>query len=110
MAIAASGIEAVLDMRGRRDLFGNVLRVTSQAVADDLSSAAEVLMGESDEGTPMVLVRGLKRSLLKTAEYPSSRFAIPSEEDVFFRSIGHAGIRGRGLNTPLSARRNRVRR
>ena len=109
VAIAASGIEAVLDMRGRRDLFGNVLRVTSQAVADDLSSAAEVLMGESDEGTPMVLVRGLKRSLLKTAEYPSSRFAIPSEEDVFFRSIGHAGIPGLGLNTPLSAQRNRVR-
>jgi coenzyme F420-0:L-glutamate ligase len=105
VAIAASGIEAVLDMRGRRDLFGNVLRVTSQGVADDLSSAAEVLMGESDEGTPMVLVRGLSRNLLKKAEYPPSRFAIPAEEDVFFRSMGYAGP-----NTPLSAPRKRVRR
>ena len=79
-------------------------------MADDLSSAAEVLMGESDEGTPMVLVRGLKRSLLKKTEYPSSRFAIPSEEDVFFRSIGYGGTSGRGPNTPLSAQRERVRR
>jgi len=110
VAIAASGIEAVLDMRGRKDLFGNVLRVTSQGVADDLSSASEVLMGESDEGTPLVLVRGLSRSLLKKAEYPSSRFAIPAEEDVFFRSIGYAKTSGRGSNTPLSVRRERVRR
>lgn len=110
VAIAASGIEAVLDMRGRRDLFGNVLRVTSQGVADDLSSAAEVLMGESDEGTPMVLVRGVKKNLLKKAEYPSVRFAIPAEEDVFFRSIGYHGTAGRDPHTPLSAQRKRVRR
>jgi coenzyme F420-0:L-glutamate ligase / coenzyme F420-1:gamma-L-glutamate ligase len=109
VAIAASGIEAILDMRGRKDLFGNVLRVTSQAVADDLSSAAEVLMGESDEGTPVVLVRGLQRKLLKTVEYPSTRFAIPAEEDVYLRSLGYYGPGGR-RNRPLSREKERVRR
>lgn len=94
VAIAASGIEAILDMRGRRDLFGNVLKVTLQGVADDLSSAAEVLMGESDEATPMVLVRGLRKSLLKKTEYPSRRFAIPMEECVYLRSLGYAGPAG----------------
>lgn len=88
VAVAASGIDAVLDMRGRADLFGNVLKVTSQALADDLSSAAEVLMGESDEATPVVLVRGLKRSLFKDAEYGGGRFAISVEDDVFLRSLG----------------------
>jgi coenzyme F420-0:L-glutamate ligase len=90
VALAASGIEAILDMRGRKDLFGNVLKVTSQGVADDLSSAAEILMGESDEATPIVLVRGLKKNLLKKMEYPSRRFAIPAEQDVYLRSLGYA--------------------
>jgi len=91
VAVAASGIEAVLDMRGRADLFGNVLKVTSQAVADDLSSAAEILMGESDEATPVVLARGLDRALMKDVEYPGKRFAIPLGEDVYHRSLGGSG-------------------
>lgn len=94
VALAASGLEAILDLRGKEDLFGNVLRVTSQAIADDLSSAAEVLMGESDEATPVVLVRGLKKSLLKKVEYPSLRFAIPMDEDVYLRSLGYSGPAG----------------
>jgi coenzyme F420-0:L-glutamate ligase len=90
VAIAASGLEAILDMRGNKDLFGNVLRVTSQGVADDLSSGAEALMGESNESVPIVLVRGLKRSLLRKTEYSPRRFAIPMEECVYLRSLGFA--------------------
>ncbi len=91
VAVASSGIEAVLDMRGRRDLFGNVLKVTSQSVADDLSSAAEILMGESDEATPVVLVRGLSQKLLKDVEYGGRRFSIPTDECVYLRSLGYSG-------------------
>ena len=87
VAVAASGVDAVLDMRGRSDLFGNVLKVTSQALADDLSSAAEVLMGESDEATPIVIVRGVERRLLRGEEYSGRRFAISVEDDVFLRSL-----------------------
>lgn len=90
VAVAASGIEAVLDMRGKSDLFGNVLRVTSQALADDLSSAAEVLMGESDESVPVVIVRGVGKRLLKDEDYPGRRFSIPAGDDVFIRSLGFA--------------------
>ena len=82
VAVASSGVEAVLDMRGKADLFGNVLKVTAQGVADDLSSAAEILMGESDEATPIVLVRGLRRSLLMDTVYDGKRFAISMEECV----------------------------
>ena len=91
VAVAASGIDAVLDMRGRADLFGNVLKVTSQALADDLSSAAEVLMGESDEATPVVLVRGIGKRFLRDEEYHGGRFAIPVDDDVFLRSLGYSG-------------------
>lgn len=91
VAVAASGIEAILDMRGRVDLFGNVLKVTSQGVADDLSSAAEILMGESDESTPIVLVRGVKKSLIKDTDYGGRKFAIPMDECVYLRSLGYSG-------------------
>ncbi len=91
VAVAASGIEAVLDMRGRVDLFGNVLKVTAQAVADDLSSAAEILMGESDEAIPIVLVRGVKRKLMKDVDYGGKKFAISMDEDVYLRSLSYWG-------------------
>ncbi len=91
VAVAASGIEAVFDMRGRADLFGNVLKVTAQGLADDLSSAAEVLMGESDESVPIVVVRGLDRRLLRETEYGGKRFAISAEDCVYLRSLGFSG-------------------
>ena len=90
VAVAASGVEAVLDMRGKADLFGNVLKVTAQGVADDLGSAAQVLRGESDESTPVVLVRGLDRSLLRDMEYDGGRFAIPMDDCVYLRSLGYS--------------------
>lgn len=92
VAVAASGVEAVLDMRGRTDLFGNVLKVTAQGVADDLCSAAEILMGESDESIPVVLVRGLARGLIRNTEYGGRRFAIPVDDCVYLRSLGYPGI------------------
>ncbi len=91
VALAASGLEGILDLRGKKDLFGNVLKVTSQGIADDLSSAAELLMGESDEATPIVLIRGLTRNLLKETEYPSRRFAIPADQCVYLRSLDYSG-------------------
>lgn len=88
VALASSGIEAIVDLRGKSDLFGNVLRVTSQAIADDLTSAAQLLMGESNEAVPIVIVRGLDSVGLKEIEYPPSRFSIPMDEDVYLRSLG----------------------
>ena len=60
VAIGCAGITAVVDERGRSDLFGRKLEVTKRAVADNIVSAAELLMGEADECTPGVLVRGLE--------------------------------------------------
>jgi coenzyme F420-0:L-glutamate ligase len=59
VAIGCAGIPSVLDARGRNDLFGRPLVVTRQALADNLASAAEVVMGEADERIPAALVRGL---------------------------------------------------
>ena len=49
VAIACSGIEPLSDLRGQKDLYGNPLKVTFQAVADDLASIANLKMGEGAE-------------------------------------------------------------
>jgi len=59
VAIGCSGIPSVIDVRGRHDLFGRPLEVTKQALADNIASAAEIVMGEADECTPAALIRGL---------------------------------------------------
>jgi len=59
VAIGCAGIVSVIDDRGRSDLFGRKLEVTKRAVADNIASAAELVMGEADECTPAALVRGL---------------------------------------------------
>lgn len=59
VAIGCSGLPSVIDVRGRSDLFGRPLEVTRQALADNIASAAEIVMGEADESTPAALIRGL---------------------------------------------------
>ncbi|HKW05208.1 MAG TPA: coenzyme F420-0:L-glutamate ligase [Nitrososphaerales archaeon] len=58
IAIAAAGFSPVLDFRGFKDLFGNTLKVTMKAEADELASAAQLVMGEASESVPIVLIRG----------------------------------------------------
>ena len=99
VCLASSGIEAVLDLRGKEDLFGNILRVTSQAIADDLCSAAQLVMGESDERAPFVVIRGLNHTLLKNSDYPTKRFAVMADQCVYMRSLGR---RARRTSLPAS--------
>ena len=58
-AVGVAGIEPVVDYRGRLDLFGKPLRITFMAVADQLASAAQAVMGEAAERVPAVVVRGV---------------------------------------------------
>ncbi len=60
IAIAAAGFDPVIDFRGFSDLFGNKLKVTVRAVADELASSAQLVMGEAAESVPIVVVRGCK--------------------------------------------------
>jgi coenzyme F420-0:L-glutamate ligase/coenzyme F420-1:gamma-L-glutamate ligase len=56
--IGLSGLPAIVDKRGDPDLFGYRLQITLIAAADELAAAASLVMGQADEGTPVVHVRG----------------------------------------------------
>ncbi len=66
IAIGVAGIEPVLDERGRIDLFGKELMVTRRAVADDISAGAQLLIGEANEATPIIIVRTEANFLKRT--------------------------------------------
>ena len=63
MTIGLSGIPALVDMRGRPDLYDYKLRVTIVAASDELAAGASLMMGQADEGTPVIHVRGFPYSL-----------------------------------------------
>ncbi|HEC57678.1 MAG TPA: coenzyme F420-0:L-glutamate ligase [Candidatus Syntrophoarchaeum butanivorans] len=59
LAIGTSGISSTRDWVGLRDLFGNVLTITNEAIIDEIAGFANLMMGEGDGGTPAVVIRGL---------------------------------------------------
>jgi coenzyme F420-0:L-glutamate ligase/coenzyme F420-1:gamma-L-glutamate ligase len=60
VALGISGINAILDKRGFFDLFGHKLQSTIIGQVDNIASAAQLIMGEADEGYPIVLIKGYK--------------------------------------------------
>lgn len=80
IALGAAGLPALRDMVGRRDLFGRTLEVTETGFADEIAAAASLLMGQADEGLPVVLVRGLS-----WREPPTNARALlrPKDQDMF---------------------------
>jgi coenzyme F420-0:L-glutamate ligase len=83
-SIGFSGFDGVVDDRGRKDLFGNRLKVTRRAVADNLACAAELLMGESDERIPVVVARSTGVRLSDTDSFDIS---VPADECIFVRGL-----------------------
>ncbi len=83
-AIGISGMKALWDRKGERDLYGRELQTTSIAVADELASAASILMGQADEGIPAVVIRGVSYvKKLKNNNSTAKDLIRPKEYDVF---------------------------
>jgi coenzyme F420-0:L-glutamate ligase/coenzyme F420-1:gamma-L-glutamate ligase len=80
MAIGLAGLPGLVDLRGHQDLFGYTLRITQVAAADELAAAASLLMGQSDEATPVIHVRGFPYPL---REGNLTELLRPKEEDLF---------------------------
>jgi coenzyme F420-0:L-glutamate ligase/coenzyme F420-1:gamma-L-glutamate ligase len=80
VAIGLAGMPGLVDMRGKRDLFGYNLRITTIGAADELAAAASLVMGQADEATPIVHVRGFPYEL---REGSLGELIRPKELDLF---------------------------
>lgn len=84
VAIGISGMKPLWDRGGERDLYGRELKTTSIAVADELASAASIVMGQADEGIPVVIIRGVEYfEKLKSNSETIKPLIRPKKYDVF---------------------------
>jgi coenzyme F420-0:L-glutamate ligase/coenzyme F420-1:gamma-L-glutamate ligase len=80
VAIGVAGLPALIDLRGRPDLFGRTLEVSVVGFADEIAATASLLMGQADEALPAVLIRGLRWSAPQSTAASIVRSA---SEDLF---------------------------
>lgn len=81
VAIGTAGVAAVVDLRGSPDALGRELAVTEVCVADELASAAELVMGKS-KGVPVAVIRGVDRSWMRESSV-RAEVVRPYGEDLF---------------------------
>jgi len=88
VAISCAGIEPVNDMRAKKDLNGNPLKVTFQAIADSIATIANYDMGEGSESRPFAIVRNSNVKLTDRKINPSE-MAISYDQCVYVRGLSN---------------------
>ena len=84
LAIGIAGFTGLEDYIGQTDIYGNELRVTQVAAADELAAGASLVMGQTTEKTPVVLVRGYQpRSPADPGQRGVKPLIRPREMDMF---------------------------
>ena len=83
-AIGCSGISPIWKRVGEKDLYGRELETTEIATCDELSAAASLIMGQADEGLPVVIIRGFDSfDILRNPDSNIKPVLMPKEADVF---------------------------
>ena len=83
-AIGCSGIDPLWRRVGEKDLYGRELETTEIATADELAAAASLVMGQADEGLPVVIIRGFNNfDDLRNVDSDIKPIIMPKEFDVF---------------------------
>ncbi|MBO4302524.1 coenzyme F420-0:L-glutamate ligase [Methanosarcinaceae archaeon] len=84
VALGAAGFLAVEDKRGEEDLYGRKMTITRIAVADNLATAAEIVMGETNASIPFALIRD---SGIRMIPEESGIELIPTDQCLYFGSF-----------------------
>ena len=89
LAISVAGFEPLEDECGKQDLFGNILNVTKRALADQIATAVQLIMGEADDGFPIVLVRALNGAPWRMTNRPLStkNLAVDYDTCIYMQGI-----------------------
>ena len=83
ISIASSGFEALKDERGKKDLFGNFMVVTSISAADNLASSSQLLMGEK---RPIVIIKNSGVKIIDKVNNPK-KLTVEHNECLYLREL-----------------------
>jgi coenzyme F420-0:L-glutamate ligase/coenzyme F420-1:gamma-L-glutamate ligase len=81
VAVGVAGFKPIRDRRGEKDLYGYTLRIKRTAIADELASAAELVIGQASEGIPAAIIRGYTYS--KSEDAKATELLRPKEKELF---------------------------
>ncbi len=81
VAVGVAGLKPIRDRRGEKDLFGYVLKVKQTAIGDELASAAELVIGQANEGIPAAIIRGYNYQ--SNDNIPPTELIRAKERDLF---------------------------
>lgn len=79
-ALASSGLKEALDCRSQEDLYGRRLQITFRGIGDQLATAAQLVMGEANESTPVAVIRGANAAF---SDKPGGTLKVSPEECVY---------------------------
>lgn len=85
LAIGVAGFKPIRDCRVERDLYSKRIYITRHALADDLASAAHLIMGETTARIPVVLIRNAP--VIPSEEFDPNSMTIPAEQCLFMQSF-----------------------
>jgi coenzyme F420-0:L-glutamate ligase len=86
LALAVVGFKPIKECRGEKDLYGKPIAITRQAVADDLASAAHLLMSEAAEKVPIVLIKNAPVDF-DDGVYGPADMMMPLKECIFVNTL-----------------------
>ena len=80
-ALASSNLQSHIDLKGELDIYGNTLKSTEIAIADELSAAAGILMGQGDDGQPVIIIKGFNRD--QYSKNDAFNLIVNEEDDLY---------------------------
>lgn len=85
VAIGIAGMNPLIDERGKNDLYGYKMSITTRAIADNIATAANLLMGETTERRPFAVVRGVSYEVTEEASMSSA--LMPEDQCLYFAPL-----------------------
>ena len=80
-ALASANIQSLIDLKGEKDIYGNILKSTEIAIADELSAAAGILMGQGNDAKPVIIIKGFNRN--KYSKNDAFDLIVNEEDDLY---------------------------
>lgn len=93
VALATAGFRPVQDERGKADLFGNPMHITQRGIADAICTCAQMVMGERDEATPLVIVRNAGVEL-SDLDLSTADVSLDWQQDIYVESLTRGQVGG----------------
>ena len=80
-ALASSNLQSLIDLSGEEDIYGNILKNTEIAIADEIAAASGLLMGQGSDKKPVIIIKGFNKNTYKVND--ALDLVVSREEDLY---------------------------